>query len=219
MDLDRYTRSRRSLHGLAEGLLSGPQYLTSGTIRMRVIDGAIATVAAPDVRYLNNSLVIDGRSIDVTGSFGELASAAGLQWSVPSHYSDHSGITADDIADIDPADGESIISWFTLGRDAMESMWPDTTPVLWPEHFDLGISVAEVNYGISPGDDFHAAPYAYVGPWAFADWTDKDPFWNAPFGVVRSAAELENSEAITNFFTVARSHIKDSSHPHDPVAQ
>ena len=38
-------------------------------------------------------------------------------------------------------------------------------PVLWPEHFDLAIDVDEVNYGVSPGDGYHGAPYAYVGPW------------------------------------------------------
>ena len=39
------------------------------------------------------------------------------------------------------------------------------TPVLWPEHFDVGITLDKVNYGVSPGDDDIPEPYAYVGPW------------------------------------------------------
>jgi hypothetical protein len=37
-------------------------------------------------------------------------------------------------------------------------------PVLWPEHFDIGITIDAVNYGASRGDDHIAEPYAYVGP-------------------------------------------------------
>jgi hypothetical protein len=50
--------------------------------------------------------------------------------------------------------------------------------VLWPEHFDIGISVDEVNYGVSPGDVHIPEPYAYVGPWHPRVGT----FWNTGFG-------------------------------------
>ena len=44
-------------------------------------------------------------------------------------------------------------------------------PRLWPEHFDIAIEAGDeaagrrANYGFSPGDDDHAEPYLYVGPW------------------------------------------------------
>jgi hypothetical protein len=60
--------------------------------------------------------------------------------------------------------------------------------VLWPEHFDLGVTVAEVNYGVSPGDSFLEVPYAYVGPWSLDDV--QGDFWNAPFGAARPVAGL-----------------------------
>ena len=41
-----------------------------------------------------------------------------------------------------------------------------------------GVTDDEVNYGVSPGDEFHPLPYAYVGPWT----SRIGPFWNAPFG-------------------------------------
>ena len=50
--------------------------------------------------------------------------------------------------------------------------------MLWPEHFDVAVTEDEVNYGVSPGDDFHPLPYAYVGPWT----SRIGVFWNAPFG-------------------------------------
>jgi hypothetical protein len=53
--------------------------------------------------------------------------------------------------------------------------------VLWPEHFDVAVTEGEVNYGVSPGDDYHPMPYAYVGPWTQRTGS----FWNAPFGAVR----------------------------------
>lgn len=42
---------------------------------------------------------------------------------------------------------------------------------LWPEHFDIAITVGEerlgrrATYGVSPGDEHHPEPYAYVTPW------------------------------------------------------
>ena len=74
-------------------------------------------------------------------------------------------------------------------------------PVLWPEHFDLAIDVDEVNYGVSPADGYHGAPYAYVGPWT----PREGEFWNAPFGAVRAATELADADAVAAFFVAGRS--------------
>jgi len=71
--------------------------------------------------------------------------------------------------------------------------------VLWPEHFDLGISLDEVNDGVSPGDSFLGVPYAYVGPWSPGDVAG--PFWNAPFGVAQPRGEIPTC---TRFFTEGR---------------
>lgn len=46
-----------------------------------------------------------------------------------------------------------------------------TRPILWPEHFDYAIEAGDeaagtrATYGLSPGDEHHPEPYAYVGPW------------------------------------------------------
>ncbi|ETK32290.1 hypothetical protein [Microbispora sp. ATCC PTA-5024] len=77
---------------------------------------------------------------------------------------------------------------------------PGLTPVLWPEHFDLAVTLDEVNYGISPGDGHLPEPYAYVGPWT----PRTGPFWNAPFGASRPLRELGGAEAVRAFFEQGR---------------
>ena len=66
--------------------------------------------------------------------------------------------------------------------------------MLWPEHFDIAIRVDDVNYGVSPGDDYLNEPYAYVG----VDPVPDDEFWNAPFGAARPLADLVGVEAVTD---------------------
>ena len=81
---------------------------------------------------------------------------------------------------------------------------PGEEPVLWPEHFDVGITVDEVNYGVSPGDGFNAEPYAYVGPWQVPA---ADEFWNAPFGAARDLDSLGTVEAVRRFFEEGRARL------------
>jgi hypothetical protein len=73
--------------------------------------------------------------------------------------------------------------------------------VLWPEHFDVGISVGEVNYGVSPGDDAIPEPYAYVGPWS----PQTGPFWNVPFGAARPITALGDADDVLEFFRTGQS--------------
>ena len=48
VDPSRRAATRRSLHGVAELVLAGPQYRTSGSIELRVTPGGFATTVAPD---------------------------------------------------------------------------------------------------------------------------------------------------------------------------
>ena len=84
---------------------------------------------------------------------------------------------------------------FAAGDAALRALAPDETPILWPEHFDIGITVGEVNYGVSAGDTYLAVPYAYVGPWSPPA---QDDFWNAPFG---RAVPVEDVPDLLTFFT------------------
>jgi hypothetical protein len=89
---------------------------------------------------------------------------------------------------------------FAVGDQALRRLAPDVRPVLWPEHFDVGISLDEVNYGLSPGDQYLAEPYAYVGPWQ----PRQGEFWNAPFGAARTLSELGDADDVLAFFRQGR---------------
>jgi hypothetical protein len=56
-----------------------------------------------------------------------------------------------------------------------------------------------VNYGVSPGDAQLAVPYAYVGPWAPADFAGS--FWNTSFGAAHPLSEIDDLGA---FFAEGR---------------
>lgn len=92
--------------------------------------------------------------------------------------------------DVDEAAARQLGDWFefsaaVLGRlqhECGEEI--DPSPLrLWPEHFDIafeaGSEKAEqrANYGASPGDDEHSAPYIYVGPWS--KQAAEGELWNA----------------------------------------
>jgi len=182
--------TRLSLHAVAELLLAGPQYDASGTIKLRVTPGGFGTVAAPSTRVDGTALIAGDRLVALDGrTVSAVAAEAGLPTrSLADLYSDGPGLTADHRLTIDPDAAAEIADGFRVGAEALAAFAPDTEAVLWPEHFDLGISLDEVNYGVSPGDSFLDVPYAYVGPWSPGDVTG--PFWNAPFGAAHPLSEI-----------------------------
>ena len=175
--------TRRALHAVAEQLLAGPQYRSSGTIRLRVVAGGFATVAQPELRVDGDDLVVDGVRLALDGaSITALATEVGLSAGAPEGiYPPSDSIGPDDVLRVDVAIAAKLAEAFTVGDAALRMIAPDAEPVLWPEHFDVAIRVDEVNYGVSPGDGFLGEPYAYVG----VDDVPSDPFWNAPFGAAR----------------------------------
>ena len=200
MDPQELVATRTSLHGVAELLIAGPQYRAHGTIRLRVTDGGFGGVVLP-VRVAGGELVTDGGRVPLTGTCRELAASTGIDIGRPEGvYSDTSALEADSPLAVDPAAAETICDWFVVGDTGLRAFAPGSEPVLWPEHFDLGVSLEEVNYGISPGDAGHPGPYAYVGPWE----PREGEFWNVSFGALRAVEELPDAEAITAFFAAGR---------------
>lgn len=201
--VDAYTRTRHSLHGVAECVLSGPQYLATGTIRLRVLQGGFATVTDPLVRVAGTELVgPDGRRVPLQGRLTDIAAEAGLTAVVPDLYDDHAEVGPDDDVEVDAREAARLSSWLARGDQALALMAPASQRVLWPEHFDLAVAVEQVNLGVSPGDEQHPGPYAYVGPWDAADLltADEHPYWNAAFGAVLDAPAAVDAEAIARFF-------------------
>lgn len=103
---------------------------------------------------------------------------------------------------IDPEAAERLGELFAFGAEALEAMRArfegagEASPaILWPEHFDIAIEAGDegagerANYGVSPGDEGHAEPYLYVGPWTARPAGE---LWNATGfpGAELSYAEL-----------------------------
>jgi hypothetical protein len=200
MDEDTLLATRRSLHGVAECLIAGPQYREHGTIRLRVLPGGFGGLRS-DVRVDGTELMWDGERGPLAGTWGGLAAAAGIDGGPPEGlYSETSGVGPDDPLLVDPAAAALLADWFARGDAALRTFAPDDAPVLWPEHFDVAIQLDEVNYGVSPGDAENARPYAYVGPWTPRDGA----FWNAPFGALREIDDLPDVDAMAAFFAEGR---------------
>lgn len=190
--------TRRSLHAVAELLLAGPQHAASGTIKLTPMPNGFGCVAAPAARVEDGDLHLGQRSVHLDGrTIADLAFELGLEArSLASVYSDCTDFPLDHALSVEPAAADDIAHAFGVGEVALREFAPEITPVLWPEHFDLGITVGEANYGVSPGDSFLDVPYAYVGPWDL-DGVQGD-FWNAPFGAARPLSEIDD---LTYFFT------------------
>jgi hypothetical protein len=189
--------TRQTLHGVAELVLAGPQYAESGTIRLRVTPDGFGTVAAPHLRVEETDLVSPTTRVPLAGTFASLASAAGVEVRpLREVYDQGPPVGPDDPVVVDADAVDVIVTSLAHGDAALRTFAPGQEPVLWPEHFDIAITVAEVNYGVSLGDAHLPEPYAYVGPWTPREGT----FWNASFGATRALAELHDVESLADFF-------------------
>jgi hypothetical protein len=194
--------TRRFLHGAAELLLAGPQHRATGRIDLRVVDGGFATAATPDLRVEGDELLTDSGRVSLNGrSYDEVGAAAGLEAGEPAGvYGGGPGVRTEEMITLD-ADAVKTLMWaFAEGDRALREFAPELVPVLWPEHFDVAISLDEVNYGVSPGDQHFAEPYAYVGPFS----PPEGEFWNVSFGAARTMAELGGADAVVRFFRAGR---------------
>jgi hypothetical protein len=199
LDEQVLTRTRTGLHAVVEGVMAGPQHRTSGTIRLSVAPGSIETVADPRVRLTPTTLAGPGGDASLLGATSQLALAAavGVSPGAPVDlYTDTSGVDVDEPLQVDAEAAAALMDWFAVGAAGLLTFAPDERAVLWPEHFDLAITVDEVNYGVSPGDGFSAQPYAYVGPFAPVE----GEFFDAPFGAARTWSQLPDAASIAAFF-------------------
>lgn len=194
--------TRRFLHGTAELLLAGPQHRKNGRIDLRVTDGGFGTATEPGLRVDGQDLVTETGRFPLAGrSYREVAAAAGLEAGEPAGvYGGGPGVRTDEVITLDAGAVKTLVRAFADGDRALRAFAPGVEPILWPEHFDVAISIDEVNYGVSPGDGHIAEPYAYVGPFE----PRQGEFWNAAFGAARTMAELGDAAAVVRFFRTGR---------------
>jgi hypothetical protein len=110
------------------------------------------------------------------------------------------------VIDVDPAAAELLAAAWATGDAALRALGEQVAgpqppqPVLWPEHFDIAITIDEVTYGVSAGDQTITAPYAYISPFRPRAGT----FWKQPFGAARPLRDLGSDAAVLDFLTEGR---------------
>lgn len=207
MNDEAYVNTRRQLRGIAESFIAGPQHRSAGTIRLAVRPDGFTGVSIP-VAVRGTELVWGDAGAPLTGAVGALAAATGLDVGPPDGvYEVVDPLRFDTVLEVDGEAAELVHRSLYAGGFALTSVLPQGHPVLWPEHFDVAVTEDEVNYGVSPGDDFHPLPYAYVGPWT----SRIGEFWNAPFGAFKAldpSHDVDRLAAdVTEFFDRGRAEL------------
>lgn len=211
---DALPATRDAWHRLAEHVLSAARHAATGRIGLLPAPGGFATPTfGPDACVL--AVDLDEFVVTRNGqqrrtriaTIAQVAGFAGITPGAPDQvYRPATPLEPDAPLWIDRPAARLLADWYQLGAQALAAFAaavPGDEPTgaqLWPEHFDLGISAARVNYGASPGDERVPQPYLYVGP------HDGPPaandFWNAPFGaVLRHEAVLTVGTAVAFFHT------------------
>jgi hypothetical protein len=216
---DRLVSTRESLHRVAEHVLAAALNRATGQYALRPAPGGFATPPLPDGTVLavyGTDLAVERagevRRTPLT-TVREAAAFAGTEPGYPK--SDSPPATPDEPDAPLTLDGHAaavLADWYALG-DLTLMRWATEIPqdapteaLLYPEHFDLGSSAGEVNYGFSPGDAAIELPYLYVGPWAGAPVADE--FWNAGFGAYRTVEQVEDIEAALGFLRDAHGRLR-----------
>jgi hypothetical protein len=199
--------TRRALHGVAELLLAGPQHAACGKITLRPLPSGFGTTHSPDLRVEGTAVVAsDGRAEIHGRTPRQIGKILGITVTGLDHvYRDGSGVVPDEVLGIDADAAARVANAYALGDEALRAFAGDQTPILWPEHFDIGISLdtERVNFGVSPGDSTLGGPYMYVGPW---DPQPVDDYWNQPFGAARELPATV--DAVVAFFEESRLRLR-----------
>ena len=208
--------TRAGWHRVAEHVLAAGQFAAAGTIRLRILPGGFGTVVGVDGRQLAvdgaEFVVLDGgdRRTTALTTVAACAGFAGIEPGLRGSYSPATPADPDAALHIDDTAARLLAGWFALGDTALRRFADGAAePVLWPEHFDLGITLDAVNYGCSPGDDAIPEPYLYVGPHE-GPVRPADTFWNAPFGAAITADEVADIGSALAFFERGRSLVARS---------
>jgi len=117
---------------------------------------------------------------------------------------------------VDPVAARRLAEFYAFSADAlrrvragMDAGDAASEINLWPEHFDIAFEAGpeaeglRANYGASPGDEQHAEPYLYVGPWTAepqGELWNASGFNGAALGYAELAAAGDPAATALSFF-------------------
>jgi hypothetical protein len=163
--------TRVALHALAEHVISPLRVQATGNeIALEPRPGGFGTPELPDGGWAGIS------GTDVVRADGERRPIGSLRAAARFIGLDGDERLADDPLAIDPAAAARLAQVWADGWADLHALSASAQRDLWPEHFDVAIDLHEVTYGVSPGDENHREPYAYVAPW---NAPPAGGFWNA----------------------------------------
>jgi hypothetical protein len=209
-----FAATRTAVHTLAEHVLCAARYAAVGRVGLTPVGDGIATppfdgrvVALRGLDLVDVTAGAERRSpvstLRAAGEFFDVVPGVPPLW-IPTTHAD-----LDAALDVDDDGVAALAAWFASVSAALTEVYPEAAQTLWPEHFDLAITVAGATYGGSPGDEFHAQPYLYVTP-PGEPVPDGDPaFWNEPFGASRTYDRVPGVADAVAFLTEATSRIPE----------
>jgi hypothetical protein len=211
-----------ALHLVTVHIVARSRHQATGRFSLRVTPGGWGTPEfGPDqrrVRISGTSLIVESDASGSASASGhpiigatlrELAEIASVDLRLDLDVGHDTPPMGDPDAPllIDDDEAASLVRTYAIAACALDATitalhlrgMASTVARLWPEHFDVAIEAdaapgRRVNLGVSPGDGFHAGPYAYVGPWT-ADRPGDGAFWNAPFGAFMPIADGNAQDA------------------------
>lgn len=200
--------TRSALHALAEQVIS--------PVRQRATGGRIALEARPG--GFGTHVLPDGGWVGVSGEEIVIVEPGGARRSTPittvraaaAFVGDpDSESLPDEPLTVSSGAASVIAAAFDGGAQALGALIATAAPGddpsgidLWPEHFDIAITMGSeragtrATYGVSPGDEHHPAPYAYVAPWSTPPTADG---WNAT-GFTGAELAFSGTAATLAFF-------------------
>ncbi len=192
---DGFAATRESLRALACYVIAPARKARTGRIGLRSTGDGFGTPPFDDgtrITVTGDRLAIepgDHTLITTLRAAGEFLDIA--LTSDPGVGTDLPPYAPDDDLTVDAEASRVLGTWYAFAdrvlRELAATELSTSEAQLWPEHFDLAAQIdlengTKVNVGFSPGDQFSADPYLYVGPHD-TNHLD-DPFWNAPFGAI-----------------------------------
>jgi len=181
--------TRLALHALAERVISPLRVQATGNeIALRVRPGGFGTPELPDRSWVG----VSGTDVVRLGAAGDEQRTAISSLRAAAAFVGLVGGASlpDDPLEVHAGAAAVLAESWAIGEEALTAFAADdaedpSPPILWPEHLDIAIEAGaeaaktRATYGVSPGDEDHDEPYAYVAPWTPPAETGPSTFWNA----------------------------------------